>query len=121
MAIRQVSIITDGSGDFTALFDPNDEGEIMWIGVVLGTLNDLALTITDTATGLDLLDVASITADAAYQTALKAQDASGVDIDADAGPPIINEVLLAPICYGSLSIVAAADANTRGNIFIRTH
>ena len=119
--MRQVSIITDSAGNFSQVFDPNDEGEIMSVGVLIGDLSDLALTITDTATGLDLLDVASITVDSLYHPALKAQDTSGVDIDADAGPPIINEMLRAPLCYGSLNIVGVATANKRGNIFIETH
>ena len=120
MSMRQVSIITDAAGDFSTTIDPNDEGEILWVGVVLGSLNDLALTITDTASGLDLIDVASITADAAFEPDLPAQATDGTDLAASDGPPHEDQVNLAPICYGSLSIVAAADPHTRGNLFIRT-
>ncbi len=117
MNVRRVNVTTDASGDFVAIV--RTPGEILGVALVLGDLSTPDLDVDDTLTGTSILSVTGEAATIAWRPLTLEQDASGVDIAAAAGPPLINNVYAPVICYGTVTITIAGAGNvTSGVVYI---
>lgn len=117
MNVRRVRVTTaaDGSASYTV----RAPGEIVGVLVDLGTLSTPDVTITDTLSGAEVLNVDAVDADTAYRPLALAQGTDGVDLAADAGPPAVDNVYAPVICYGTLTVAIAGGGDAKsGDIYI---
>jgi hypothetical protein len=117
MSTKVVEVVTDAAGAFST--DISLSGEVMAVGVLVGTLSTPDVTITDKDTGATLFAKAGIASDGKWQPREVAVTTAGVATADTAGPPITMANYVAPFCMRHAHIVVAGAGDTRrGTIFI---
>lgn len=107
---KQVSIVTDGSGAFSATITA--PGRVLAVGLVLGTLSTPDIAITDALTGAAIFSKAGIAASGRWNPRVLEQTAAGVDIAAAEGPPVVNNVYGPPAVFRTIAIAVTGAGNT---------
>lgn len=121
MSRHQVQITTVAAGTATVVERCRGE-EIIGIEIERGEWGDtLDVVVTEDLSGIVVYDEDDLTADKAQRNMVLACDADGVDIEADEGPPVIDNVYVPVICYDTVTIAIAGGGNQKtGNVIIHT-
>lgn len=105
MNIKRLVITTLADGTFAG--DEHLTGEVIAVGLVLGTSTSLDLTLTDGDTGESVFAKTSITANNTWEPRRLATTAAGVDVAAAAGPPAVDNLYIAQTVFRTLHVAVA--------------
>lgn len=117
MSTQVIPIVTAADGSFTT--NVNCSGEVLAIGLVMGTLVSPHLTITDLDTGAPVFAKTDVLANSRWQPGAVIQTVAGADTADAAGPPETNANYARPVCFRQAHVaVANAGDSKRGTLFI---
>ena len=117
MSTKVTPIAVSAAGGMT--IDVPAQGEILAVGLAIGTLDTPDITITDLDTGAAIFSKSAIAASGRWHPRAAAQTVAGVDTADAAGPPETNVAYVPPVCLHRAHVVVAGAGNaTKGTLYI---